>query len=155
MLRTTIVSHGQRFQRCHFQPPAAVGFSFSNEPSEWIWNLNLSNNPRDPDQNLEANSFSLWFDSLCHCRLKHFEKFCDRMVNAFKLDSSSFVIDIGSNDGTCLSFFQNKNMKVLGVDPATHIAESASASGIPTISNFFSSKLIGISASVIVDLRVH
>lgn len=73
--------------------------------------------------------------------VKHFESFCDQMANAFKLDSSSFVIDIGSNDGTCLSFFQNKNMKVLGVDPATHIAESASASGIPTIPNFFSSKL--------------
>ena len=73
--------------------------------------------------------------------VRHFESFCDRMVNAFKLDSSSFVIDIGSNDGTCLSFFQNKNMKVLGVDPATYIAESASASGIPTIPNFFSSKL--------------
>ena len=53
-----------------------LGFRFSNEPSEWIWNLNLSNNPRDPEQNLEANSFSLWFDSLCHCRSKHFEKFC-------------------------------------------------------------------------------
>ena len=29
-----------------------------------------------------------------------------------------FIIDIGSNDGTALTFFKNKGCKVLGVDPS-------------------------------------
>ena len=41
------------FRRCHFQPPAAVGFSFSIEGSFWFWNLNLLNNPRDQSRILK------------------------------------------------------------------------------------------------------
>ena len=51
-----------------------LGFRFSNEPSEWIWNLNLLKHPRDPWQNLEANSFIFRTDSLCQPRSNEKEK---------------------------------------------------------------------------------
>jgi len=47
------------------------------------------------------------------------------------------IWDIGSNDGTCLSFFKEKGMCVVGVDPATEIAEKATENGIKTVADFF------------------
>ena len=46
------------------------------------------------------------------------------------------VCDIGSNDGTLLSFFKERGHDVLGIEP-TNVAEMAKANGIPTIRRFF------------------
>lgn len=45
----------------------------------------------------------------------------------------SFIIDIGSNDGSLLMPFKNAGMNVLGIDPAQDAAEKAEKAGIPTI----------------------
>ena len=47
------------------------------------------------------------------------------------------MIDIGSNDGTCLKFFKENGCNVLGVDPATTPAEIANKNGIKTYNAFF------------------
>ncbi len=70
--------------------------------------------------------------------LKHYAK---DMVERFDLKPGDLAIDIGSNDGTCLSFFKDKGMKVVGVDPATEIAGKATENGIDTIADFFGYKL--------------
>lgn len=58
-----------------------------------------------------------------------------------KIGPKSFVIDIGSNDGSLLRFFKNYDTKVLGIDPAENIAYLASQSGIPTQVGLFSTNL--------------
>jgi SAM-dependent methyltransferase len=63
------------------------------------------------------------------------------MIDRFSLQTGDLVVDIGSNDGSCLRFFAQAGMKVLGVDPATEIAEQATKSGIDTIGEFFSPEL--------------
>ena len=68
----------------------------------------------------------------------HLEKYARYVLNLFDIKKSSFIVDIGSNDGTCLGFFKQLGMQVLGVDPATEIAEIASSRGIKTIPDFFS-----------------
>ena len=73
--------------------------------------------------------------------VNHLKDYVDHIENLFKLDHSSFVVDIGSNDGTCLKFFKEKDFKVLGVDPASEIATIANSNGIETINDFFSSSL--------------
>jgi SAM-dependent methyltransferase len=69
---------------------------------------------------------------------KHFEGLATEVVNNFKLNSKSLVIDIGSNDGTLLKEFKKHGPKVLGVEPAVNIAKIAEENGVKTISNFFS-----------------
>ncbi len=68
----------------------------------------------------------------------HLRTYAADIVARFGLRSGALVADIGSNDGTCLRFFQRHGLKVIGVDPATEIAKVATASGIETIGAFFS-----------------
>jgi 2-polyprenyl-3-methyl-5-hydroxy-6-metoxy-1,4-benzoquinol methylase len=48
-----------------------------------------------------------------------------------------FVVDIGSNDGTALSFFKEEGCKVLGVDPSNLPVQEAIKNNINTINDFF------------------
>ena len=52
-----------------------------------------------------------------------------------------FVVDIGSNDGTALSFFREKDCKVLGIDPSDLPVKEALKKDIKTINHFFDSSL--------------
>ncbi len=69
--------------------------------------------------------------------INHFESYADNVITRFGLQENSFILDIGSNDGTCLDAFKRRGMRVLGVDPADNIAQIANERGIETIANFF------------------
>jgi SAM-dependent methyltransferase len=69
--------------------------------------------------------------------VNHLKNYAVEMVDRFRLQSGDLVADIGSNDGTCLSFFKEQGMSVVGVDPATDIAERATENGIETVADFF------------------
>ena len=73
--------------------------------------------------------------------VNHLREYADHVTDMFNLNSQSFVIDIGSNDGTCLSFFKEKGMSVLGVDPATSLANKATEEGIRTLPEFFNKEV--------------
>ena len=73
--------------------------------------------------------------------VKHFEKYASTLINRFAPKEGSLIVDIGSNDGTLLSAFQKKGLKVLGIDPACDIASDATKSGVTTIVDFFSINL--------------
>ena len=52
------------------------------------------------------------------------------------LGPKDLVIDIGSNDGTLLSNFQNGGHRVLGIEP-TEVGKIADGRGIPTLMRYF------------------
>jgi hypothetical protein len=52
----------------------------------------------------------------------------------------SFVVEAGSNAGHFLRHISGSVGSILGVDPAERIAAEANAAGIPTISDFFSTR---------------
>lgn len=69
--------------------------------------------------------------------VRHFQDYAAFVMDRFKPVAGGLVVDIGSNDGTLLSFFQQAGMTVLGVDPAQEIAAAATARGIETKCGFF------------------
>ena len=71
----------------------------------------------------------------------HLKGYASEMVKRFCIKPGTLVVDIGSNDGTCLRFFKEADMQVLGVDPALEIAQQATESGIKTVGDFFSYEL--------------
>ena len=73
---------------------------------------------------------------------EHFARFMAELVERGDLTKDSFVIDIGSNDGSLLQLAKDHGAaKVQGIDPAERIARDATERGIPTIGDFFTQDL--------------
>ena len=79
--------------------------------------------------------------------LKHFKTYALEVCSFLKLDEQNLTVDIGSNDGTLLSFFKNHGHNVLGIEPSIKAANSANESGIKTLPEFFDKDL----ANLVVD----
>jgi SAM-dependent methyltransferase len=71
---------------------------------------------------------------------KHFSDYSNWIIKKCKIKKGSLILDIGSNDGTCLNYFKKKKIKVIGIDPAKKPSDIANARGIKTINNFFNKK---------------
>ncbi|MCR5876718.1 class I SAM-dependent methyltransferase [Phenylobacterium sp. J426] len=68
---------------------------------------------------------------------EHFKETAGRLSAAFGLGGEDLVVDIGSNDGTALKAYQALGLRVLGVEPATNVADLALEAGVPTLNRFF------------------
>jgi SAM-dependent methyltransferase len=71
----------------------------------------------------------------------HFRRSAANILVSVHPPKGSLVVDIGSNDGALLRAFRGEGMRVLGVDPAVAIARTATAAGVETVPEFFTSKL--------------
>ena len=72
----------------------------------------------------------------------HFSKYAEWAIAKASLVENSLVVDVGSNDGTCLQAFQVRGATVCGVDPAPLAAEIANRNGIETHNTFFSAHAV-------------
>jgi SAM-dependent methyltransferase len=73
--------------------------------------------------------------------VQHFDRYAEAVIAGIEAPPGSFMIDIGSNDGTLLRAFANRGLRVLGVDPAREVAQKATQAGLETVPTFFSSRL--------------
>lgn len=80
-----------------------------------------------------------YFSSFSRSWLAHCERFANSAIERFGLGAESKVIEVASNDGYLLQYFQQAGVPVLGVEPTANTAEVAVAKGIPTLVNFFGS----------------
>ena len=78
-----------------------------------------------------------YFSSYSDSWLKHAKAYTDMMVERFGFNEDSLVVEIASNDGYLLQWFNEKKIPVLGVEPAENVADAARAKGLRTEVVFF------------------
>lgn len=78
-----------------------------------------------------------YFSSYSASWLLHAKNYTEQMIKRFSFSSQSQVVEIASNDGYLLQYFKEKNIPILGVEPAKNIAKVAIEKGIPTHIAFF------------------
>jgi SAM-dependent methyltransferase len=82
-----------------------------------------------------------YFSSYSDSWLKHAEKYCQQMIARFGLNSGSLAVEVASNDGYLLQYFVQRNVPVLGIEPAANVAKVAVEKGVPTLVEFFGTRL--------------
>jgi SAM-dependent methyltransferase len=78
-----------------------------------------------------------YFSSYSDSWLAHSRAYVEAMIARFGFDAASQVIEIASNDGYLLQYFQARGVPVLGIEPAANVAGVAQAKGVPTRVQFF------------------
>ena len=78
-----------------------------------------------------------YFSSFTDALLEHSEANVAARLEERRLDGSSLVIELASNDGYLLQFYQARGIPVLGIDPAPGPVAAARAKGIETLQAFF------------------
>jgi hypothetical protein len=89
----------------------------------------------------ESYSDYLYHSSVTVGLNEHYDKYAEELIKEYGILENALVVDLGSNDGSMLSSFKKRNMRVIGVEPAKLIADFANRSGLPTLCGFFNEKL--------------
>ncbi len=87
------------------------------------------------------NNNYLYFSSFSTTWLQHAKKYVENMVERFRYDNKSLVVEIASNDGYLLQYFKQKGIAVIGIEPTSNTAQVAIEKGIDCVIDFFGVKL--------------
>ena len=79
----------------------------------------------------------VYFSSYSTSWLTHSRQYASQMTAHLGLTSEDLVIEVASNDGYLLQYFVEAGIQVLGIEPASGVAEIAINKGIPTLVEFF------------------
>jgi SAM-dependent methyltransferase len=79
----------------------------------------------------------LYFSSYSELWLRHSREYAAQMTKRYLLDHRSLVVEIASNDGYLLQYFKERDIGVLGIEPAANVARVAQEKRINTEVSFF------------------
>jgi SAM-dependent methyltransferase len=78
-----------------------------------------------------------YFSSYSTTWLEHAREYVEMALERLSLNAESRVVEVASNDGYLLQYFHEREIPVLGVEPAANVARVALQKGIPTLVEFF------------------
>ena len=84
-----------------------------------------------------------YFSSYSTTWVDHARRYCEMIKSRLGLTGDSLVVELASNDGYLLQHFLPLGVPVLGIEPAENVAKSAVAKGVPTLTEFFGTRLAG------------
>ena len=94
-----------------------------------------------PEKERMFHSNYAFFSSTSKYMKNHFQAFASKLCDLYALDKTSFVVEIGCNDGIMLENFATKNIKCLGVEPSKNVAQKALDKGLEIKQDFFDDKV--------------
>jgi len=129
--------------------PLANGFLRQEDfPSEYFFQLTLGfcegcamvqlveNVPREKMFHAEYPFFTASSTRMA----EHFRAWAEQVARERLSAPRSFVVEIGSNDGTLLQVFATAGISHLGVEPSANVAAVAQSKGVNTVCRFFDEK---------------
>ena len=87
------------------------------------------------------NAAYAYFSSTSTSWLAHAARYAESMIERLRLDRSSHVIEVASNDGYLLRNFVAAGIPCLGIEPTASTAAAAEKLGIPVLRQFFGEAL--------------
>lgn len=83
-----------------------------------------------------------YFSSFSETTLRHAERLVGDLIASRRLDGTSLAMEVASNDGYLLQYYQRRGIPALGIEPALNVARTAREErGIRTLCEFFSHDL--------------
>jgi len=84
----------------------------------------------------------LYFSSFSDTMLRHAQDLVQRFASSRCLNGESLVVEVASNDGYLLQYYQQRGIPVLGIEPAVNVARVAREQrGVRTMCEFFGEEL--------------
>ena len=78
-----------------------------------------------------------YFSSFSSSWLEHAKRFAEEVIQFLSLGKNDFVVEVASNDGYLLKNFVAAGIGCLGIEPASNVAATARAAGVPTEIAYF------------------
>jgi hypothetical protein len=82
-----------------------------------------------------------YFSSYSRSWLEHAEKYVTTVVDRFRLNERSLVVELAANDGYLLQYVQTRGIPCIGIEPTASTAKAARDKGIEIIEKFFGVQL--------------
>ena len=128
--------------------PLANGFLSPDQfAGEYFFDLTAAYCPRctlvqlvhQPDRDRMFNDRYPFFTATSSRMQEHFAKLARDLLASVPGDS--FMVEVGSNDGTLLRHAASAGHRHLGIEPSDSVANAARASGVNTLCRFFDARL--------------
>ena len=78
-----------------------------------------------------------YFSAYSTAWVEHARQYVEMIRERLRLGRDDLVVELASNDGYLLQHFLGTGIPILGVDPATNVAQAAEERGVPTLVAFF------------------
>ncbi len=90
-----------------------------------------------PEAKKMFNNNYAYLASTSQVMKNHWKELGDKLIREKKLEKSSFVVEVGSNDGIFLENISKKEIPHLGVDASKNVCDIAEKKGVKTLNGFF------------------
>jgi SAM-dependent methyltransferase len=78
-----------------------------------------------------------YFSSYSRTWLAHAEKYVEQVCTRLRLNASSLVMEVASNDGYLLQYVRARSIPCIGIEPTASTAAAARERGIESLERFF------------------
>ena len=125
--------------------PIANAFVINKNDNQYLFNLKIGFCEKCftfqvleiPEAKKMFNNNYAYLASTSQVMKNHWRELGDKLIREKKLGKSSFVVEVGSNDGIFLENISKREIPHLGIDASKNVCDIAEKKGVKTLNGFF------------------